>query len=544
MKQEMILTKIMRSVVIGVCAMVFCWTALPAHAVSYTGVDLRIETPGQTVLQQTVYVSDAGCAVTDSTGVEHELTGDNALCAVDSALSQAGLEYVLTYYDGFGFFLSSIGDDVSDFTNYWLYYINYQSPAVGLSDYDMEEGDELLLTYGGFNPPLRLTLSRTHRRIDAVVTAVVEYYYSDWMTGEGYYVPAVGAIVYYGDQEYIADHNGRVAFMPSITGDYQVYAEADGYVRTASQELKVYRQQQSFQAVGKDRRQELIQEGVAYLKSETDDSGLVSGSHSVTEWSAMAIAAAKKNSKKIFAAVEDYRPTSEDGASEIARHILALEAIGKDARGFEGVDYTKRLKKTMVSEQFGNEAYCNDDIFAILALIAASEAYGSDALQQGLEATLSCVNDDGGVSFAVEGDSDIDTTAAWLQMAGRLKGKKKQHGISLKPYRKKAVKFLRRNQNPDGGWGYTPGSISNSSTTAWVLLALRARGHEAKAMTTNNQNGFHFLSSIQRSADGAIQYDSTATSSLETMNTAYSIMALAKRPMPVNKPAKLNKKKR
>jgi prenyltransferase beta subunit len=34
------------------------------------------------------------------------------------------------------------------------------------------------------------------------------------------------------------------------------------------------------------------------------------------------------------------------------------------------------------------------------------------------------------------------------------------------------VPFLRKAQNQDGGWGYSPGAVSRVEPTAWVLLAL------------------------------------------------------------------------
>jgi prenyltransferase beta subunit len=346
-----------------------------------------------------------------------------------------------------------------------------------------------------------------------------------------------------GDESFTTDVSGVATLTLDDSGTFDVYATATGYTRTATQYLYGYRAFSALNTVGRDRREELVKEGLKYLSEQLDENGRIGGSQSVTEWAAMAYGAAGSENTTLFNAVKDYSPSSGDGASEIARHILALEAIGVDSRDFRGANYVARLKNTIVNGQFGDEVYCNDDIFAVLALIAADESFDSEALRGGAAHTMNCVNEDGGVGYAVDGDTDMDTTAAWLMMAARMKGHKDSHGLSLREPRMNAVAFIRSGQHPDGGWGYNADASSNASTSAWVLQSLRARHHEAKAMTTNHRNGFHFLSGMQRST-GALKYDTADSTSLETLNTAYTIMALEGRPMPVNKKALLRRSSR
>jgi Squalene-hopene cyclase C-terminal domain len=59
--------------------------------------------------------------------------------------------------------------------------------------------------------------------------------------------------------------------------------------------------------------------------------------------------------------------------------------------------------------------------------------------------------------------------------------------------------FLRNSQNPDGGWGYRPGSQSSAEPSAWSILALRA--HEAHTRITLS-SASDWLRRTQR-ADGA-----------------------------------------
>ncbi|MFC1598253.1 DUF4430 domain-containing protein [Patescibacteria group bacterium] len=527
--------------VAAVCGMMLVWGGGAADAATYSEVTVRIETGESTFFNETVYLSDEGCVVQDSVGGEHTLAGANALCALDLAAQQGGFTYELVYYDGFGLLLNSVADYAGDSSNYWLYYVNYESASVGMSDYELADGDEMILSYGGFEPPLRLTLNRTHAKEGARIVATVDYSSSDWLTGARLYLPVEGAEVHFGNTVLATDVNGEAVFYPAAMGTYSVYAESDSYTRSEVFNYYIYILLKKYYSFSRYGRAQYSGNGVDYLIDQMDDDGLVNGSQSMTEWAAMALVTAGEKNKKMFQAVKRYRPTSKDGTSEIARHILALEAIGKNSRKYGGANYVKRLKKTYSNGQFGSEYYCNDDIFAVLALRAADVPYSSKYIRNSVEFTYDCIDSSGGVSFAVGGTPDIDTTAAWLGMASRLKGKKKQHGLSLKPMRLDAADYLRDAQNPDGGWGYTAGAVSNSSSTAWVLQALRARGHEAKSMTTNNLNGYHFLGSTARKKSGAFRYDLHQSSSMEALNTAYAVISLNGKAFPVNKKAALKR---
>jgi hypothetical protein len=253
------------------------WTAgaHATHATTYTGTHVRIVAQNETFYDDTVYVSSDGCTVTDDASVVHELTGANALCALDAAASQGGFDYSVSYYDSFGFLLSSVGENTGDWTNYWLYYVDNESPAVGMSDLQLNDGDELLLTFGGYNPPLRLTLDRTHRQADEPVTAWVEYYSFDWMTSIGSYLPVVGATVHVGDETFTTDDSGVAVLTLDGAGSYDVYASADGYTYTAEQTVYGYRSFQSLNAVGKEGRATLVADGLSYLRDLQDENVLI-----------------------------------------------------------------------------------------------------------------------------------------------------------------------------------------------------------------------------------------------------------------------------
>lgn len=519
---------------------ILLFAAQSAAAVNYVGVSVRVEVPDGTLIDSTYYISDEGCSITDSAGVERDVAGASALCALQAAAGERSLALDISYFDGFGMFVNGIGEYVGDGSNFWTYFVDYTSPAVGLADFQLKDGSELLLTYGADAGPVQMNVLR--RQVlagDPVEIAVTTGGYAfDAATGQYTWQegPAAGAMVTVRtatiDQRVVTGSDG-VAKVLLPQGLYGIQADVDGYTRSSWLPVLVYERQKAYFSLGRPVRGLLKKSGVAYLYSQIDDAGLVQGSVGTTEWAAIALGGVGKADARLKKAVLAYDPAVEAGTTELARHILALEAIGFDGNYYNGTNYLDRMKETRVDFQYGSVAYCNDDIFAALAMLAADEPYNTEALNQAIAQSLNCVNEDGGVGFAVDGGSDVDTTAAWLMLAGRLQGHESEHGFDLETVRSAALQYLADAQNYDGGWGYLPGMASNSSSTAWVLMGLRAQGGKANAAQKNYLHGFHFLASVVN-VDGGVGYDSFGSASVEVLNTAYALMALGGKPLPVN----------
>ena len=505
----------------------FITTASSAHAVNYTEVALRIEAPDKSILNKTVYVSDAGCTVTDSENEEHTLTGDNALCALKTASDQYGVDFEVQD-SAFGLFLNSI-ETYEGTSQYWTYYVNDTEAMVGASDYNLENGDTLLFVYGdyGMTTPLRLTVSNTQPTTAQAMTASVKY-----KSGDSY-LPMAGATVYFGTKAVTTDANGKATFTQKKAGNMKVYATANGYTKTADKTIHVHAVAKKRQSVNFAKRTAQSNDGVAYIKKQIGKNGVVSDSQSITEWSAMALAVAGQPNAALSAAVKKYEPKAADGTTEIARHILALEAIGADSRNTNKVNFVNRLSGTKSNNQFGSSTYCNDDIFAGLALVSADAKKMSDDMKDAVKASLACQNEDGGFGYAIDGESDVDTTAAWIMLASQLHTKNNHYKKLLKTPYAKATAFLRSAQNPDGGFGYAIGETSNTSSTAWATMALSAQGLEAGSVLKNNQSGFTYLKTTY-TKNGSYEYDTIGSDSIESLNTAYAIIAQARKSFPVN----------
>ena len=501
-------------------------------ASEYVCVDIQVQAGEETVFDGTVYTN--GCTVTDSTDEEHTYEAATALCALDAAATQGDFTYEVINSQ-YGLYLNGVGDYSGDFTNYWSYYVDFVSAMVGLADYELTGGEQLLFTFGEFGAtdPLRVSASRKQLFVGEIVTVYAEVYDSE----TGTFSPAPdGTSIMFGNYDK-AIQDGEANFLTVEPGVNEVYAFSDSNTRSGSIIIKVFSKLSASTVTAKQRRK-MVNKGHNYLLSELDtETGLVSESQSVTEWAAIAAGAAGDPGYSYYNAVVNYEPTVDDGAAEIARHILALEALGLDSRDVNGVNYVKRLKKTRSGKQYGSKELANDDIFAGLALLAADEPVRSRAVSQAVRGALNGKNKDGGVSYAVEATvSDVDTTAFFVQLLAATQNRPKAGKVKVGKQKNKAIRYLKRQQNLDGGWAYqrdTANEVeSNSSSTAVAISAMKTARKKVTQYKKNNQTPFNYLNVIQRK-NGAFKYNGDGDDSLETLNTAYAVIALSGAELPV-----------
>lgn len=485
--------------------------AAPVAATNYIQTTVRIETADDTIYSGDVYIADDGCTVQDADGGKHTITGAKAICALKEAATLGGFEYVLED-SSYGLYLTTVDEQAADAVDYWSFFVNYTSASVGLAEYDLTDGDSMILSLGGYpNSALELTVPTNEVLAgDKLVVRV---------KADG--VALEGATVHFNNQTDTTDAFGKASFKPNQTTSLDVYVEATGYTRSATTTIRVVPKHTANVRVSGAEQQAMITSAADYLASVIDEDGLLEGSQSVTDWAVISLAAAGQDTSALLDAVVSYDPklSADYATGELARHILALEALGLDAHDSNGVDYVARLLKTKTNSQFGDEAFVNDDIFAGLALLAAGVAVDDADVQRAVQAAKDSVNTDGGVSYAVALDtSDVDTTAYFVQLL-KAAG---QDGKVIQA----AVRYLKEQQNLDGGWGYDDHGVSNASSTSVALQAL------TKTVRKNHRSGYNFLVSVQK-PNGRFVYDVDGSYSYETLNSAYAIMALAHQSLPV-----------
>lgn len=494
-------------------------------ATEYVDVNVRVVANNEILLDSTEWISSDGCTVSDDNGVDHQLTDAVALCALNAASQSSGLPIAITD-SSFGLFLNGIGDYDSDSFNewYWTYYINGGFALEGIADVEMNSGDELVFTYGYFpGAPLTLKLSKTQVVTDEFVTATVKRY-----DGEKY-VPAKGATVFVNDWEYTTNERGRIQFGVPRKGVKQVHAELENYTRTPAQQVRIYKRSKEKKAVSVARRTKMA--GRA-LDSLTTRSGkrAVTASPSLRDWAVMALAANEQKQEAFVSGSLTYKAQVMGMSTEIARNVLALSSAGNME------DAQKKADQLVDMQKACDDGYINDEIYSVLAWQSVESKQYTKAVKKNVRCALASQKKGGGVPLSTSGTPDIDTTAAYVQMLSSVE-KPKQFGLKKKRVnraQKKALAYLRRHQNPDGGWGYAAGQTSNSSTTAYALMAFHSADKNAARVRTNKRNGFNFLKSTQRKS-GAFRYDKRGTQSVEELNTTYASMALLGKWLPVNR---------
>jgi len=138
-----------------------------------------------------------------------------------------------------------------------------------------------------------------------------------------------------------------------------------------------------------------IDQSIQYLKTKTPN-----------PWVTMALSAAGEDSDadylKIFVGAS---------ASDYEAAILALVAAGKDPKSFPNENFVQKLKSFYSGGQIGDPSLLNDDIFGLLALLAAGEPIGDEVVSSAKNFVIQNQNADGGWAFAILSGSDTNMTA-------------------------------------------------------------------------------------------------------------------------------------
>ena len=212
---------------------------------------------------------------------------------------------------------------------------------------------------------------------------------------------------------------------------------------------------------------------------------------------------------------------SERKYTEYSRVILALSALGKDARDVAGFDLTLPLGDYEKTAAQG----VNGAIYALLALdsrdypMPQNAAASTQATRQlYVDAILAAQLANGGWSFMGE-DADPDLTSMALQALTRYREQS-----SVRPAVDRALVCLSAMQNADGGfssWG-----SENAESCAQVLLALNALSLDADD-SRFVKNGHSVLDALltYQNADGGFCHERGGETNL--MASEQAVCALA-----------------
>jgi hypothetical protein len=269
-----------------------------------------------------------------------------------------------------------------------------------------------------------------------------------------------------------------------------------------------------------------------YLSSLQDSTGEISD-FATSAWAVMAIAAAgedpndwKDGSNPSIVDYLEANAASASSAGDYSRMLLAIAAAGQDPTDFGERDFVSLLESEYDGTQIGNASYLNDDFWGVMALVAAGEDPATSTIIQDSLAYILANQSatDGGWSWGVGQDSDVDDTAAAIMALIAAGQSASSTAIS------DALDYLATMQMDNGGfdsWG-----SSNSATDAWGIMALATAGEDPTDWDSGLGNDpVDDLLSFQN-GDGSFDW-TEETPSPQVLMTAYAIPALLGVPYPV-----------
>ena len=105
----------------------------------------------------------------------------------------------------------------------------------------------------------------------------------------------------------------------------------------------------------------------------------------------------------------------------------------------------------------------------------------------------------------------------------------------------RAVGYLRKAQNEDGGFGQTEGYRSNSQSTAWAVQGIVAGGRAPAGFRRGGRSPLRYLETLQQ-ADGSFRY-SRSSAQTPVWVTAQVVAALRRKAFPVKEPGRKRAKR-
>jgi iron complex transport system substrate-binding protein len=272
-----------------------------------------------------------------------------------------------------------------------------------------------------------------------------------------------------------------------------------------------------------------VANALTYLHGEqTADGGI--GGFAPSAWVTMAIAAAGEDPhdwKVEGNSVVDYlaaNASDADSATDYARMILAIEVANEDPASFGGRNFIELLEDSYDGTQIGDTSLLNDDFWGVMALISAGESPGSEIVANSVAFIKGNQNTtDGGWSWAVEGDSGVDDTAAAI-MALIAVGEDSNSSVITD-----GLAYIKSQQTDNGGflsWGAT-----NAETDSQAIDAIVAAGQDpaSDAWTKSGKNPVDDLLSFRQDS-GQFYWQIDNPGAWPSKTTASAIPALLGKP--------------
>jgi hypothetical protein len=201
--------------------------------------------------------------------------------------------------------------------------------------------------------------------------------------------------------------------------------------------------------------------------------------------------------------LEQHAGASDSGSLE--RTILALRAGGGSVTGVDGRDLASQLARHF-SRQGAVGKLVNLTAFGVLALCAADEPSAPALEERATRWLAGQSNRDGGYGFAGRGSqSDADDTGAVLEALHCTASATGASGGAISHAHRRAIAYLRHDQDRDGGFPSAAGAGSNAQSTAWAIQGLIAAGVNPSTVHRGGHTPLTYLVGLV-SRSGAVSY--------------------------------------
>ena len=278
------------------------------------------------------------------------------------------------------------------------------------------------------------------------------------------------------------------------------------------------------------------QKALGYLSSvQNADGGFPvdkgrNSSKITTAWAVMALCAAGENINTTAWVKNGKNPldylltgtSTLSATTDYARMLLGMQAAGGNSI-LQGTDLAEKILSFQQNNgQFaqpdqGETEMINAHMWSILALYSAGKEIPQK--EKAKSWLMGSQNADGGFGWARGLESDPDDTAVAVTVLA-LMGENPTGSSAIQ----KALRYLENQEDSEGGYTWT-GQKTNSATVAWVIQGLTVAG-------INTDKSTNFLLSFQNT-DGSFNWTKDLRSQPVLM-TSNAIMALCKKPLPVN----------
>jgi energy-coupling factor transport system substrate-specific component len=275
-----------------------------------------------------------------------------------------------------------------------------------------------------------------------------------------------------------------------------------------------------------------ISRAVHYLRfSQNADGGFgparqQSSTQLHTGWTALGLASANRNPRDVVKSghsIVDYLNAHAgelNDVGELERTLLVLRAAGVPPK-LGSHNLLAALLRTQKRD--GSFGTINHTAFGVLALRASGRKTRSREVRVATRFLLRQQNEDGGYGFAKSAASDVDDTGAVMQALG-AGGRRASAVVD------RAVRYLRRAQRPDGGFGQMAAAESNAQSTAFAIQGLVAAGRNPRKLR-RTRTPIEYLKSLQAS-DGSVRYSRTSAQT-PVWVTAQALAGLEAKPYPL-----------